>query len=81
MTEVLEIHRRLAEKRLNEGKSIRALAKDLDVHQHTIRALERGESVSPASAKKVADWLGCTVVDLLGLPADETTTNGAGASS
>ena len=51
--------------RLNSGHSIRSLADQLDVHQHTIRRLEAGESVHPAAAKKVADFFAIQVTDLM----------------
>jgi ribosome-binding protein aMBF1 (putative translation factor) len=57
----------LASERVNRGYSIRALAAELDVHQHTIRRLEAGEGVHPSAAKKVADFIGCKVTDLLPL--------------
>lgn len=55
----------LTEIRLNRGFSIRALADKLDVPEQSIRRLESGAGVHPANAKKIADWAGCTVVDLM----------------
>lgn len=55
----------LAAERLNRGYSIRSLAEELGVHQHAIRRLEAGEGVHPATAKKVADFFGCQVTDLM----------------
>jgi ribosome-binding protein aMBF1 (putative translation factor) len=60
----------LAAERINRGHSIRSLAVELDVHQHTIRKLEAGESVHPAAAKKVADFIGCKVTDFAGFNED-----------
>lgn len=52
--------------RLNEGYSIKALARELDVHEHAIRRLERGEGgVHPATAKKIADRFDVQVTDLM----------------
>lgn len=52
--------------RLNEGYSIKALARELDVHEHAIRRLERGDGgVHPATAKKIADRFDVQVTDLL----------------
>lgn len=56
--------------RLNAGHSIRSLAAALDVPEQSIRRLESGDGVHPANAKKVADWLGCTVTELLPLEKD-----------
>jgi ribosome-binding protein aMBF1 (putative translation factor) len=52
--------------RMNAGYSIKSLARELDVHEHAIRRLERGEGgVHPANAKKVADRFGVQVTDLM----------------
>ncbi len=59
----------LMAERLNRGHSIRSLAEVLDVHQHAIRRLEAGEGVHPATAKKIADFFGVQVTDLM--PVDE----------
>ena len=60
----------LTEARLNAGLSIRGLADELDVGQHSIRALERGDGrVHPATAKKIADRFGVQVTDLM--PVDD----------
>lgn len=55
----------LTAERLNRGHSIRSLSDAVGVHQHTIRRLEAGESVHPAAAKKIADYFGCKVTDLM----------------
>ena len=60
----------LAAERLNAGHSIKSLARELDVHEHAIRRLERGEGVHPATAKKVADFFDCQVIDLMPPPDD-----------
>jgi plasmid maintenance system antidote protein VapI len=57
----------LTEARLNNGHSIRSLAEHLGVHQHSIRRLEAGERIHPAAAKTIADYFGCSVVDLMPL--------------
>lgn len=51
--------------RLNAGKSIRGLAKEIGVAEQTVRRLEDGESVHPANAKKVADYFGVLVTDIM----------------
>lgn len=51
--------------RVNLGLSQRGLARKAGVTDHVVRKLERGERVHPASAKKVADHLGCQVTDLM----------------
>jgi len=55
--------------RLNRGYSIRALADELEIPEQSIRRLEKGLGISPANAKKIADFYGCKVTDLL--PVDE----------
>lgn len=56
----------LAAARINAGYSIKSLARELEVHEHAIRRLERGEGgVHPANAKKVADKFGVQVTDLM----------------
>ncbi len=55
----------LTSERLNKGHSIRSLADELGVHQHAIRRLEAGGSVHPATAKKIADYFGVRVTDLM----------------
>lgn len=54
----------LTSARLNAGKSIRGLAREIDVPEPSIRRLENGEGVYPATAKKVADYFGVKVTDL-----------------
>jgi transcriptional regulator with XRE-family HTH domain len=60
----------LAEQRLNAGYSIKALARELGVHEHAIRKLEAGGTIHPANAKKIADKFGVKVTDLM--PLDPT---------
>jgi ribosome-binding protein aMBF1 (putative translation factor) len=55
----------LTSARLNAGLSMRGLADAVDVAEQTIRRLEDGEGVHPANAKKVADYFGIKVTDLL----------------
>lgn len=55
----------LTEARINAGHSVRSLARVLDIHQQSISALERGEVVHPATAKKVADFFEVRVTDLM----------------
>lgn len=56
--------------RINRGKSIRALARDLDVPEQSIRRIEAGQRINLENAKKLADFHGVQVVDLLP-PLDE----------
>lgn len=55
----------LAAERVNRGHSLKSLAKELGIHSNSLAALERGESVHPATAKKVADYFGIKVTDLM----------------
>jgi ribosome-binding protein aMBF1 (putative translation factor) len=50
--------------RLNEGLSIRGLARELDIPEQSIRRLESGFGINPATAKKIADKFGVAVTDL-----------------
>lgn len=55
----------LAAARLNAGHSVKSLARELGLHEHTLRRLEHHQPVHPANAKKVADWAGCRVTDIM----------------
>lgn len=55
----------LRTERINSGHSIRGLAKELQIGEHAIRRLEAGEVVHPATAKRVADFFGVRVTDLM----------------
>lgn len=55
----------LTVERLNRGYSINSLAEELGVHRNVITRLEAGESVHPSNAKKVADYFGVKVTDLM----------------
>jgi DNA-binding XRE family transcriptional regulator len=57
----------LAAARLNAGYSRRGLADHIDVPEQTLRRLESGEGCSPAYAKRVADFFGVQVTDLMPL--------------
>lgn len=57
----------LTEARLNSGHSIRSLGEELGIGYQSIRRLEAGEPVRPAAAKKVADFFGVKVTDLMPL--------------
>jgi ribosome-binding protein aMBF1 (putative translation factor) len=54
--------------RVNAGYSIRGLARHLEIHEATLRRLERGLPVRPGSAKPIADYFNVQVTDLM--PAD-----------
>jgi transcriptional regulator with XRE-family HTH domain len=65
----------LREARLNAGLSYTALSEATGVHRETLRLLEdpnSGVTHNPARVKKVADYFGVTVVDILGY--DRPTT-------
>lgn len=51
--------------RINAGFSVRGLGRELNMPEQTIRRLEADLGASPANAKKLADWLGVTVLDVL----------------
>lgn len=55
----------LATAYLNAGYSRRGFAREVGVAEHTVRRLEDGEGVHPANAKKVADFFGVKVTDLI----------------
>lgn len=55
----------LALARLRAGYSQRSLAVELGVHRGTLKTLEDGGTVHPANAKKVADFFGVQVTDLM----------------
>jgi ribosome-binding protein aMBF1 (putative translation factor) len=57
----------LERERINRGHSIRSLARELELSEQIIRRLESGETVRPANAKKVADFFGVKVTDLMPL--------------
>jgi DNA-binding XRE family transcriptional regulator len=54
---------------INRGFSRRGFAEHVDVPEQSLRRLEVGERVHPATAKKVADELGVRVTDLMPLEA------------
>lgn len=54
--------------RLNAGFTIRGLARHVGINEQTLRRLEGGEGAHPASAKRVADFFGVLVTDLLPAP-------------
>lgn len=49
----------------NAGFSRRGYAAKLEIHEQSLRRLERGESVHPATAKAIADDMGVQVTDLM----------------
>jgi transcriptional regulator with XRE-family HTH domain len=51
--------------RLNRGKSIRQLAREIKIAQATLSRLESGEAVHPESALKVAKFFKVKVTDLM----------------
>lgn len=61
-----EFHLRAA--RLNAGLAVRELARAVDVPEQSVRRLELGNGVTPAIAKRIADYFGVQVTDLMPLP-------------
>jgi ribosome-binding protein aMBF1 (putative translation factor) len=53
------------EMRMNEGKSISTLARDIGVSQNVLDRFERNESLRETSLKKIADYFQVTVMELL----------------
>lgn len=51
--------------RINAGHTTRSLATELGMHPATLQRIEDGESAHPANVKKVADFFGVKVTDLL----------------
>jgi ribosome-binding protein aMBF1 (putative translation factor) len=51
--------------RINRGVSIRGLAREIDVPEQSIRRIEAGRLISLPYAKKLADWHGVQVTDIL----------------
>lgn len=51
--------------RVNEGHSLRSLAREVGIAAATLERLEDGTQVHPAVAKKVADHFGVRVTDLM----------------
>lgn len=56
--------------RINKGHSIKGLARQVQVHEQTIRRIENGLPVRPESAKPVADYFGVKVTDLIPIEGD-----------
>jgi ribosome-binding protein aMBF1 (putative translation factor) len=50
---------------LNAGMSRREFARQINVPEQSLRRFEDGDGISPANAKRLADYLGCKVTDLL----------------
>lgn len=49
----------------NAGFSRRGFARKVGVSEQSVRRLELGERIRPANAKKVADYFGLRVTDLM----------------
>lgn len=60
--------------RLNAGHTVRTLALELDMDYRTVARLEEGKPVHPAKAKKVADYFGIRVTDLMAAELDSKAT-------
>lgn len=57
----------VAAERMNRGLSVAQAAAAMGVARGTLKRLEDGEPVHPASAKKVADFYGVQVTDIMPL--------------
>jgi ribosome-binding protein aMBF1 (putative translation factor) len=65
---------------LNAGMSRRAFARHIGVPEQSIRRYEDGEGMSPPNAKRLADYLGITVVELLSVgDGDDSSAKAAAA--
>jgi DNA-binding XRE family transcriptional regulator len=51
--------------RMNAGYTIRGLAREIGIAEQSLRRLEGGEGVYPGTAKKVADYFGVQVTDIM----------------
>jgi transcriptional regulator with XRE-family HTH domain len=63
--------------RMNRGLSVAAAADEMGLARGTLASFERGESVSLASAKMIADFHGCSVVELLAFEGPSTPASKA----
>lgn len=63
----------LAKARVNRGHTPRSLAAEVGIDARTLHRLERGEAVHPSKAKKVADYFGVQVTDLLDAEQSESS--------
>jgi DNA-binding XRE family transcriptional regulator len=50
--------------RLNRGLTVNQAAAAIGIARGTLVALEEGDRIHPANAKKIADFFGCKVTDL-----------------
>lgn len=57
--------KKLHRARLNRGWAVRTMADEMEIAFNTARSAFAGEGVSPSVAKEFADFIGCTVTDLL----------------
>jgi transcriptional regulator with XRE-family HTH domain len=57
----------LRAERLNRGLSVRELADEVGVDRRVIARLEDGGTAHPANVKRVADYFGCKVTDLISI--------------
>lgn len=55
----------LRDERMNRGFSRRSLAREIDVPEQSLRRLEKGQGVRLHYAKRIADWYGVQVLDLI----------------
>lgn len=60
--------------RLNRGLSRNEAARQMGIAQKTLVAAEDGRSISPSSAKAIADFYGVRVTDLWPVPNDDAAT-------
>lgn len=55
----------LVQERLNRGYSRRQLAAEIKVPENTLKRIEEGMPIRPAAAKKVADFYGYKVTEIM----------------
>lgn len=51
--------------RVNRGYARRVLAREINVPEQSLRRIEKGQGVSLLYAKRIADWYGVQVTDLM----------------
>lgn len=54
----------LERERLNRGLSLNGMAKQVNIARNTLKNAEEGEAIHPASALKIAKFLGVQVTDI-----------------
>lgn len=55
----------LKKERLNRGLSLNGMADEIKISRNTLKRAEEGKTVHPASALKIAEFVGVQVTDIL----------------